>query len=385
MLTPDYLLHISEGAEEIASQLHTDAIKRITRRIIARQKRGDDYILAPIDKWQIQTLYEAGYLRDEIELDIARATGLQQQEIREAFEDAGIVSTRYDDKIYKAAGIETQPILMSPYYLRIMQRQYEATLHEWENATRTTADESQQTFINAMDDLYNKVSSGSVGYTQAYAETIDNLAKSMSYVFYPPGHRDTIETAALRCVRTGVSQMAAEVQTARMDEYGVDLVIVSAHLGARPSHYVWQGKVYSRSGKDKKYPDFVSSTGYGTGAGLCGWNCRHNFSPWVEGQGNPFEHYDSEENKKAYEDSQYQRSMERAIRKSKRECDVLDDAVSNTDGELSTELKERRKLARQKLREQRNKYYDWCDEHDLRPLPERLRIAKATRKENKVM
>ncbi len=35
--------------------------------------------------------------------------------------------------------------------------------------------------------------------------------------------------------------------------------------------------------KRKIYPDFVASTGYGTGAGLCGWNCRHSFGPYVEG------------------------------------------------------------------------------------------------------
>lgn len=58
---------------------------------------------------------------------------------------------------------------------------------------------------------------------------------------------------------------------------------VSAHAGARPEHAVWQGKIYSRSGTSEKYPDFRSSTGYGTGAGLCGWNCRHTFGPYIEG------------------------------------------------------------------------------------------------------
>ena len=67
------------------------------------------------------------------------------------------------------------------------------------------------------------------------------------------------------------------------DEVGCDLVEVSAHAGARPEHALWQGKIYSRSGKSEKYPDFVASTGYGTGAGLCGWNCRHSFGPYVEG------------------------------------------------------------------------------------------------------
>ena len=32
-----------------------------------------------------------------------------------------------------------------------------------------------------------------------------------------------------------------------------------------------------------KYPDFIESTGYGTGEGLCGWNCYHSFSPFIPG------------------------------------------------------------------------------------------------------
>ena len=48
-------------------------------------------------------------------------------------------------------------------------------------------------------------------------------------------------------------------------------------------HAKWQGKINSRSGNDPKYPDFKKSTGYGTGAGLCGWNCRHTFGPYIEG------------------------------------------------------------------------------------------------------
>jgi hypothetical protein len=36
MLTPEYLLHVSEGAEEIAARLHTDIVKRIARRGISK-------------------------------------------------------------------------------------------------------------------------------------------------------------------------------------------------------------------------------------------------------------------------------------------------------------------------------------------------------------
>lgn len=379
MLTPDYLMHVSEGAEAIAAQLHTDIINRIVERILIREKRGDEYILTAVDKWHIETLIDAGYLRDDLVKEISNATAYEEKEIQEAFEDAGVEAIEYDNRIYERAGLTPSP--MSPDMVRMMQRNYEATLGEWKNFTRTTADEGQTTFINAMDDLYNQVASGSLGYTQAFVEAIDRLASGDTYIYYPTGHRDTVETAALRCVRTGISQMSAEIQISRMDEMGVDLVLVSSHMGARPSHQVWQGKVYSRSGKDPKYPDFVSSTGYGTGPGLCGWNCRHNFSPYFEGMENPFERYDDEKNKELYEKTQEQRSMERSIRKTKRKVQVLENAANTAqDEDIAGELRERAREARKQLKEQNAAYQDFCEKNDFRPLPERLKIAQANRR-----
>ena len=73
------------------------------------------------------------------------------------------------------------------------------------------------------------------------------------------------------------------MQEARADELVCDLVETTAHSGARPSHAEWQGQAFSRSGKSRKYPDFVQVTGYGTGEGLGGWNCSHSFYPFFEG------------------------------------------------------------------------------------------------------
>ena len=86
MLSPDYLLHISEGAEDIAEQLHTDIVKRIVKRIMLRIGRGEDYLLTAVDKWQIENLQQAGYLLEDIEKEIIKALKLQQTEIAEAME-----------------------------------------------------------------------------------------------------------------------------------------------------------------------------------------------------------------------------------------------------------------------------------------------------------
>ena len=65
------------------------------------------------------------------------------------------------------------------------------------------------------------------------------------------------------------------LQLARMEEMGCEFVEVTAHEGARPTHAVWQGRVYHRGGAvvqdGERYEDFEVATGYGTGPGLCGW------------------------------------------------------------------------------------------------------------------
>lgn len=371
MLSPSYLLHATEPAEEIAEKLHVDIMNRIIERIKIRFERGDDYILTAIDKWQIETLQEAGFLLDDIQKEIAAATGYMQSEIKEAMEDAGVKALEHDDRIYREAGLDPVPLVQSPHLINVMQRDFEATAGEWRNFTRTTAGAAEQAFIKACDEAYHMVISGLLSASQAVREALSKIIDSGVYVQYPSGHRDTIETATARAVRTGISQASAHIQTARMDEFDVDLVLVSSHLGARPTHQVWQGKVYSRSGASNKYPDFVESTGYGTGAGLCGWNCRHNFSPYFEGMENPFEQYDSEENLKQYELEQRQRELERRIRKTKRE-------VMNWKAAGDEEMYQRKSALLQK---QNEAYNQFCEENDLKKRANRINIARWDRKQ----
>ena len=347
-----------------------------------RVGRGDDYILTAQDKWQIETLQQAGYLLEDIQKDIAKATRLQQTEIAEAMEDAGVKALDYDDKIYQSVGLSPTALEKSPELIRLMQRNYEATLGEWNNFTRTTAEEMQKVYINGLDRVYNLVSTGAMSYTQAIKEMIDYLILFGVFITYPSGHRDTLEAAILRALRTGISQATAEIQLARMDEFDIDLVLTSSHLGARPSHQEWQGRVFSRSGRNAKYPPFIESTGYGSVSGLCGANCRHSFSPYFEGMDNPFEQYDSEENLKQYEKEQRQRVLERRIRDTKRQVLGLKEAVDACESEkLKKELDMDYQRKAALLAKQNAAYKEYCEENNLRPLSDRIKIARWDRQQ----
>lgn len=396
MLTPDELLHISEGAEDVAESLHRNILDRIIDRIMTRIGRGDSYILTAQDKWQLQVLQDAGYLMEDVQKEIAKATGLMQTEVAEAMEDAGVKALARDNSIYEAAGLSPLPLDQSPNLIRLVQRNYDATLGEWTNFTRTFAEAAGQSYVTACDKAYNLVMSGTVPYSQAVKEALSEIVKDGVTVQYYdaaglPTRKDTIETATLRAVRTGISQASAQITYARMEEMDWDIVLTSAHIGARPgnggpngtNHIWWQGRFFSRSGKSKKFPPFEESTGYGTVTGLCGANCRHSFSPG-DGVHNPWDTKDLNfaDQRAAYEQQQRQRTLESRIRNTKQQTMSLKtsrDSAEDDTTRAEFDAAYQRKAAL--LQKQNAAYNQFCEENNLWKRSDRIAIAQWDRQE----
>jgi hypothetical protein len=127
-----------------------------------------------------------------------------------------------------------------------------------------------------------------------------------------------------------------------------------------------------------EYKDFVQSTGYGTGGGLCGWNCRHNFIPFdPELMENNLDKYGMAENKEQYLNEQKQRYFERNIRKYKRLAETEKTAL-NAITDKNTAIPIRNNYLRhKKLATKWNKAYkQFSEEHDMKTEPERLKISK---------
>lgn len=389
MLEPSYLQKISDGAESIASELHEYIIRQIVDRMMIRIGRGESYLLTSSDRWRIEALQDSGYLLENITAELSKYTKRQENEIRAAMEEAGVKALEYDDKIYQTAGLSPVPLTQSPALIRIMERSYNATLGEWRNMTRTTAQAAQRQFINECDVAYNKVMSGAVAYNQAVREAVEAAVSGGVYVNYPTGHRDTIETATARAVRTGIAQAAGDISIKRMEEMDWDIILVSAHIGARTgdggqnpeNHLWWQGQFYSRTGRDKRFPNFYEHTGYGTGEGLCGWNCRHSFGSG-DGVNNPYNDIQTADNVRMEKLEQRQRALERRVRKTKREVMGLQEAVEKCqDKAAKFELQQVLDRKSYLLSRQNKAYSDFCKQNDLRPLNERLQIAKWSREQ----
>lgn len=386
MLTPQQILEIIDTLYPHIDALNAFITKDLIKRIMARLGRGELY-LTGTDDWQLKVYQSAGGHLETVQREIAVWTKVADAEIRRIFEDAGIKALAYDSAFYVSQGLEPFNLGQSEGMIRILEDTYERTAGTIHNFTRTTAKASQQRLINVLDTAHFRVTTGATSYTQAVQDALAEIVNTQTKVHYPTGHTDTIETAVLRAVRTGVAQASGNIAVQGMEERDWDIVLVSAHLGARygdggenPSnHFWWQGKFYSRTGKTPNLPLFLESTGYGTGEGLCGWNCRHSFGPG-DLRHNPYENFDAEENKKAYDLSQKQRAQESRIRRTKAKLVGLREAIDATEDEAAKATLEDEYTTAAKLLEKQNlKYNKFCDDNNLKRLADRIQIAQWTR------
>lgn len=315
---PDALVELYRQAED-------DILIDMARRI----KEYDFFI--PAARFQKAKLEAMGLVWQEILRRLSALTGRTQEELTALWKQAAALAARENLAVYQAGGIYDAGKLDRKALDDVLRGGLRQTAGLFRNLTQTTARAGSYQFADALDRAWLQISSGAFDRQTAVRMAVHDLAeKGVCAARYRSGHADYLEVAVRRAVVTGLNQSTLRMQETLADQMGCDLVEVSAHSGARPSHAEWQGRIYSRSGKDKRYPDFVESTGYGTGAGLGGWNCRHRWYPYVEGTSRRMTDAQLEALDKpayryrgqgmtAYQAEQKQRYFERQIRKWKRE------------------------------------------------------------------
>lgn len=389
MLTPEEIRDLVETLQPTLDGLNAWITKDLIRRFLARMERHEELRISNTDAWQIEVYKSAGGHVEDLRAQLAKFTNYTDAEIAAIFEDAGIRAYAADALVYTSAGITVEPLAQSEHMISILEDTYRRTKGEIHNFTRTTAIQSQKRLINTLDAAHMKVYTGAQSYTAAVIEAVEELATGQAEVLYPSGHVDTLETAVLRAVRTGTAQASGNMAIQGMVDHDWDIVLVSAHLGARygdggenpGNHFWWQGKFYSRTGRTPGLPLFDKATGYGTGPGLSGWNCRHSFGPG-DGVHNPYTQWDSEENKKVYDLSQRQRKMERNIRKTKQKILGYQEAITAcTDPTTKGELQAVFEKTALSLQTQNKAYNSFCEQEKLKRFDDRLKVAKWSRSE----
>lgn len=337
-LTPEQLRETPVRLGKLTQDFEDSVLEDISRRIAKTAGVTDTA------EYQILRMKELGYANDFLENRIAEYTRLSEQEIRQVFFEAAQVSDEFYSEVYQKAGKDFIPLAENEYVRQLISAGIEQTSGELKNFTQSmgfslpspngkvTFKPIAETYQEVLDLAQMQVSTGVFDYNTAVRNAVKSLtASGLRFVDYASGHVNHADVAARRAVLTCVSQMTGKISEHNAAELGTDIVEVTAHAGARPDHAEWQGGWYSLSGKSGKYRSLAEATGYGTGAGLKGWNCRHDFYPVLEGIDKPA--YTEEELKNIdpppieykgetltyYECTQKQRKMETAIRRTKRE------------------------------------------------------------------
>lgn len=335
MLTPEYLNECADYLLGMYDALNEALVEDIARRIVKTGRMTDSA------KWQTKQLRESGMLLEDIIKEVSRVSGKTQDEIRRIFQDSAQTGVRYDADPLIKAGYDVE-LKLSPAMAQVLDAAVVKTEGDIKNLTMTTGSTAQGLYIEATNNAYMKVTSGGFSYTEAIRQAIRDAAADGGYVLYRNNSRSQLDVAIRRSVLTGVNQTAGKLTELYAKDMGAEYYETSAHAGARPSHAVWQGRVFKIEGSTPDYPNFAESTGYGTGAGLCGWNCRHSFYPFWPGISKPaytkdkLEWYDAKrfryqgQKLTDYECSQIQRGLERKIREYKRILASYDAAMKET-------------------------------------------------------
>ena len=376
MLSPSYLESLPVGIVDIYSDLESSIIADISRRISGID--GNEFRMTGTAEWQIKKAMEMRLSQEEIAKQVARALGKSTKEVKQLFKDAGIKALESDAKIYALAGRDPTEFMNSIALNQTLQAGIKNTNGLMSNFCRTTANTSNKLFEDLLDRAYLEVNSGAFSYQQAIQRAIRTLGvQGLQTIRYPSGHTDQVDVAVRRAVVTGINQTCARLQLDLANEMDCDLVEVTSHFGARPSHADWQGGIYSISGNHRHYKGLAEATGYGSGDGLCGWNCRHNFYPFFEGisvpLGNP---HDAKENEEYYNNTQKQRAYERRIRSTKRQVIALESAISVAkDNDLKSLLQKDFTAKSVKLKQQEQQLKDFIKESDMPLRNNRIKVS----------
>lgn len=389
MLRPEYLARAPDRIVALCQGLEEYIIKDIARRISTSE--GQVVTQTALRQWEAAA--RAGLDMDAIDAKIAKLTKKTEAELQALFDDAAREGLKYGNNLIEQTG--GTPIDPDGDWTRnTVEAIRKQTSDSFRNITASMgfAEKTGEGVVfkpiakfyqDTLDTAIFQVTAGAMDYKTAIRQAVNKMAASgLQSVDYKSGWRNHIDVAARRSIMTGITQLSGKLAEHTAETLDTTLMEITAHPGARPSHAVWQGKIVDRAGKNSRYLT-LSDIGYGEGNGFKGWNCRHDWFPFVEGISKPeytaeqLAHIDPPpfqyEGKTytAYEATQQQRKIERSIRSAKRKLIGFDAAGD----------KEAYTTASVKLRGLRDSYSNFSKAANLPTQDDRHRVVGFGRKE----
>lgn len=336
--------------------------------------------------WQISRVMQLGKSEEDIEQWIKEALGVTDKEIDNIFSERVYSEYYGHEKAYALSGMHQIPYERNTELKQMVAAIAAQTKDTFKNMTASmgfiTVDRNGKKNSSTLTDFYREtldnvmmdIHSGAFDYNTVLKRTVDMMTKSgVRWIDYETGYHSRIEVAARRSVMTGFRQIQEKVNEQVARELKTDYYEVTYHIGARPTHQLWQGRVWS-------YGQLQSVCGLGTVTGLHGANCYHDYNAFIPGVSvraytdeqlekmmaneNTLKEYNGKEYT-TYTALQQQRKMERAMRKSRQDINLLQKGNADEETVINAKAKYQGQMQtytdfsnKMKLPQQMNRVYN---------------------------
>lgn len=390
-----------EYKEQLSRQIernYSDLEMRIMQDIVRRIKKAGK-ITSTAD-WQINRLRILGNSSEDIEKMLKEALNASYPQMFELYDK--VIDWEYvrNKDIYEQINAEFIPYEENDELQQITNALIQQTDADLRNITQSLGFYLDygggKPVLTPLAEVYQKyldsacldIVSGAFDYNSVLRRVVTQLTNSgLRQINYASGRANRVDVAARRAVMTGITQLTGHISDYNAEKLYTEFFEVAWHSGARPTHAVWQGKVWSKK-------QLITVCGLGTVTGLEGVNCYHERYPFIPGisERNWTDEWLEEQNRKEntpkefngkeytlYEAKQRQRQMEAAMRAQREKVQLLKDGDADPDDVM---------LARAKYQGQLNEYSRFSRKMGLKEERERIyydmrgHIATNTKRQN---
>lgn len=390
-LSPVFLEQLAQPLVDVYTSLEDELIQNIAKRFNTGKGLATQ-------EWQLKKLAELGGLtRDNIKT-IAKYVGQVPELTKTALESAAFQTLKeLEPQFAEAVKLgylnPTDAPPMSPSVKQALENYAKQAVDDFNLVNTTMLNSSLDAYKKAITNTVNaanyenaqkimnsatgEVITGVSSRQKALSDAIKKMADEGITAFYDKAGRKWSPEAYVNMdIRTTATNTAHATTFARCDDYGLDLIELSSHAGARPKCADDQGKLISRSNKSGTVKDGngntltyypQSSTSIGAPDGMLGINCGHFASPFFAGLSykRAEETKDREQNDREYAESQNQRRIERDVKNTKREV-MAQKAAGN---------QEAYEEAAAKLKAKQSQYKGFCSDTGRTPRNDRLQVV----------
>lgn len=319
--------------------------------------------------WQISRLQQLGQSDAQIKKWLGQALKASKSEVERILSDTAYEQYMEHGRGYRLMGIDQVPFEENVPLQQMITAMSEQCMNEFNNMSRSAAfavHNPDGTISNIpIGEFYNQTVDGAIMDMQSgaftYQQTLKRIVNTMTAsglrtILYESGRSERVDVAARRAMLTGWRQVNGLMSEQTASELGTDSYEVTVHVGARPSHQEWEGKVYTKA-------QLIEVCGLGSVTGLHGANCYHDYYPFIPGVSTRTytdeqlqQIHDRENTPKTYNGREYttyealqkQRQLERRMRKYNEDIHLLELGDGDPDDILASKIKYKTTMAQYK-------------------------------------